>query len=262
MGLWQKTMFYLGLVDEDAVGYEDDGYAAQPAPERRAPARQAPARQAPEARHQQPAPQRSPYEPPQQPARTQQPAGPMRSQSRPAPQAPAGDDLWGNEVQVRPQRAATPEPRSDGPQVFRPSYPTVAGRRVEPPMTGRRRPMADRALTEAGVVVQPADRPLVRTVSGADLESEVIVARSYNDAQVLADHIRANIPVVLDLRKVEPAMVRRLVDFSSGLTYALGGSMRKIGQGVVLVTPANVNLSRDERRRLKDLGYYQAPEEG
>ena len=64
------------------------------------------------------------------------------------------------------------------------------------------------------------------------------------------------------LRKVEPAMVRRLVDFSSGLTYALGGSMRKIGQGVVLVTPANVNLSRDERRRLMDLGYYQTSEEG
>jgi cell division inhibitor SepF len=98
-------------------------------------------------------------------------------------------------------------------------------------------------------------------VSDADLECEVIVARSYTDAQVLADHIRANIPVVLDLRKVEPAMVRRLVDFSSGLTYALGGSMRKIGQGVVLVNPANVNITREEKRRLKELGYYQAPEE-
>jgi cell division inhibitor SepF len=117
-------------------------------------------------------------------------------------------------------------------------------------------------MGEAGVVIRPADSPLVRTVSGDDLESEVIVATSYSDAQLLADHIRATIPVVLDLRKVEPAMVRRLVDFASGLTYALGGSMRKIGQGVILVTPANVNLSRDERRRLRELGYYQAPEEG
>ncbi len=66
--------------------------------------------------------------------------------------------------------------------------------------------------------------------------------------------------MVLDLRKVEPAMVRRLVDFSSGLTYALGGSMRKIGQGVILVSPANVNISRSERRRLGELGYYQSPE--
>jgi cell division inhibitor SepF len=138
----------------------------------------------------------------------------------------------------------------------------VQGRRVEPPLTGRRRTAADGALAEAGVVIRPPDSPLVRTVSDHDLESEVIVATSYSDAQLLADHIRATIPVVLDLRKVEPAMVRRLVDFASGLTYALGGSMRKIGQGVILVTPANVNLTRDERRRLKELGYYQAPEEG
>jgi len=139
----------------------------------------------------------------------------------------------------------------------------VQGRRVEPPMTIRRRATTtDSALAEAGVVVRPADTPLVRTVDDTDLESELIVATSYSDAQLLADHIRSAIPVVLDLRKVEPAMVRRLVDFASGLTYALGGSMRKIGQGVILVTPQNVNLSRDERRRLKELGYYQAPEEG
>ena len=55
-------------------------------------------------------------------------------------------------------------------------------------------------------------------------------------------------------------MVRRLVDFASGLTYALGGSMRKIGQGVILVTPANVNITRDERARLAEMGYYQASE--
>ena len=129
-------------------------------------------------------------------------------------------------------------------------------------MTAHRRSTStDSALAEAGVVVRPPDTPLVRTVSDVDLECEVIVATSYSDAQLLADHIRSTIPVVLDLRKVEPAMVRRLVDFASGLTYALGGSMRKIGQGVILVTPQNVNLSRDERRRLKELGYYQGSEE-
>jgi cell division inhibitor SepF len=67
-------------------------------------------------------------------------------------------------------------------------------------------------------------------------------------------------PGVRARRTGAPAMVRRLVDFASGLTYALGGTMRKIGQGVILVTPANVNVSRDERRRLQSLGYYQVPE--
>jgi len=243
MGLWQKTMFYLGLVDEDRVGFEEpEAPRSRPEPRRHAgpavePSRPAPARaqRTPEPAPEIAAPMRNRGAVP----RVEEPTEPVRT-----PTAP---------------RRAGVMPRD--PEVIRQTYPGVQGRRVEPPSAPRRRPMADRALTDAGVVVQPSDRPSVRTMSSADLESQVIVARSYNDAQVLADHIRASVPVVLDLRKVEPAMVRRLVDFSSGLTYALGGSMRKIGQGVVLVTPVNVNISRDERRRLMDLGYYQSSDE-
>jgi FtsZ-interacting cell division protein YlmF len=233
MGLWQKTLFYLGLVDEDAPEYE----AAPRDQDVDVPT----------------GGQRSPYAPPVRAERQQaQPSG----RSQPPLRSPGVDQvppsMTTGERMAANRRPSEPlMPRTSG----------VQGRRVEPPLTARRRPVADRALSEAGVVVTSGDRPLVRTVTDADLESEVIVARSYTDAQILADHIRANIPVVLDLRKVEPAMVRRLVDFASGLTYALGGSMRKIGQGVILVNPANVNISRDEKRRLKELGYYQAPEE-
>jgi cell division inhibitor SepF len=230
MGIWQKTLFYLGLVDED-----DPGSYAGDAPTRAPAARQAP----PVARRQQPTGE--------QPIARRTPTVQRRSIEVP----PAGGE---GVVARRPgqQRQPLPPQGSQG----------VQGRRVEPPLSGRRRAPSDGPMGEAGVVIRPADSPLVRTVTGDDLESEVIVATSYSDAQLLADHIRSTIPVVLDLRKVEPAMVRRLVDFASGLTYALGGSMRKIGQGVILVTPANVNLSRDERRRLRELGYYQAPEEG
>lgn len=216
MGMWQKTLFYLGLVDEDDPGSyaAPGGHPQQPSQGR--PGQQQPMQGRPDV------------------AMRRNPARRVETQARPDPSIPIG----GTGVQ---------------------------GRRVEPPMTARgrvRATSADSALAEAGVVVRPPDTPLVRTVSDSELESEVIVATSYSDAQLLADHIRSTIPVVLDLRKVEPAMVRRLVDFASGLTYALGGSMRKIGQGVILVTPQNLNLSRDERRRLKELGYYQGPEEG
>ena len=239
MGVWQKTLFYLGLVDEDAPEY-DAPYSDQPSvdpgmgvqrsyapPTRGGPEQQAPTRQ------------------------QQRPRQPMRSQG--------GEDRSAVSPSLTTGERFAADRRPGEPVM--PQRSGVQGRRVEPPMAVRRRPSADRALSDSGVVVTAGNRPLVRTVSDADLESEVIVARSYTDAQILADHIRANIPVVLDLRKVEPAMVRRLVDFASGLTYALGGSMRKVGQGVVLVNPANVNISRDEKRRLKDLGYYQAPEE-
>lgn len=238
MGLWQKTLFYLGLVDEDAAQYE--GPYSDQQPEDVGVGAQQRAYSAPGRGQRQSVPS-------QRQVRGQT----MRYGREDEDQAVSPALTTGERMAANRRPSEPVMPQQSG----------VQGRRVEPPMTARRRPVADRALSEAGVVVTPADRPLVRTLSDADLECEVIVARSYTDAQILADHIRANIPVVLDLRKVEPAMVRRLVDFASGLTYALGGSMRKIGQGVVLVNPANVNISRDEKRRLKELGYYQAPEE-
>ena len=194
--LWQRTLFYLGLVDEEEGGYEAG--AGQP-------------------------------------------------------------------VEVQPGPAFGQGPVvSPGSEERRPYPPTssayTSGRRVEPPSAARRRTAPDGALEDAGVIVTPAETSAVRTVTERDLETEVITARSYSDAQLLADQLRASVPVVLDLRKVEPAMVRRLVDFASGLTYALGGTMRKAAQGVILVTPANVNITRDERRRLESLGYYDSGE--
>lgn len=201
MSLWQKTLFYLGLVDEDEAAAAQ--YAAAEEPE---------------------------------------------SSGRTTGEQPAVD----------PARSETRRPRGNmGRVVSSPVNQSIAGRRVEPPLTARRRPTGEHDLTRP-----PVETQTVRTLKDTHLESEIITATSYSDAQQLADHLRASIPVVLDLRTVEPAMVRRLVDFASGLTYALSGSMRKIGQGVILVTPANVNISRDERRRLADLGYYQAPESG
>ena len=174
-------------------------------------------------------------------------------QAQPMPTDPQRDDARRAEAARRSARKTTRA------AVVQPG--TVSGRRVEPPLTARWRMSSDSSQAEAGVMITTGG-PNVRTLSDDDLESQIIEARSYTDAQQLADHIRANVPVVLDLRKVEPAMVRRLVDFASGLTYALGGSMRKVGQGVILVTPPNVNITRNERRRLSDLGFYQSPESG
>ena len=65
--------------------------------------------------------------------------------------------------------------------------------------------------------------------------------------------------VVLDLRSTEPEMVRRIVDFASGLTYALDGKMVKISQGVILVTPTGVVVGDVEQERLVKLGLFDAP---
>jgi cell division inhibitor SepF len=97
----------------------------------------------------------------------------------------------------------------------------------------------------------------VRPVPGHEPRVEVVVAATFADAQLLADHLRVRRPVVLDLRETEPDTVRRLVDFASGITYALEGTMQKIAQGVILIAPARTTLSESELRRLSDLGLYE-----
>jgi cell division inhibitor SepF len=117
------------------------------------------------------------------------------------------------------------------------------GRRVEPPPTAR-------AATRPQSRVEP---PSLGEVS----QSDILVVEDFSDARVLADRVRDRVPVVLDMRSAHPDLVRRVVDFSSGLIYALDGSMRRVGDGLVLVLPPRVTLSRDEKRRLAALGAYQ-----
>ena len=62
--------------------------------------------------------------------------------------------------------------------------------------------------------------------------------------------------MVIDLRETGPVQVRRLVDFSSGLVYALDGSIRKVAEGVLLVTPPRVKILEREINRLAELGLY------
>lgn len=133
---------------------------------------------------------------------------------------------------------------------------TIAGRRVEPPDAHQRR-SAHWEHTEAGVYVQPdPGSPGYDAVPTTVPDTEVITARNFSDAQLLADGLGNGRAVVLDLRSTEPEMVRRLVDFTSGLTYALNGKMAKISQGVILVSPAGVTVGVDELDRLAAAGLY------
>jgi FtsZ-interacting cell division protein YlmF len=136
----------------------------------------------------------------------------------------------------------------------------VEGRRVEPPMTARAatRPQTRSepatSFASGRRVEPPSTSPVIRPV---EIQSDVLVVEEFSDARVLADRVRDRVPVVLDMRLTDPDLVRRVVDFSSGLIYALDGSMRRVGDGLVLVLPPRVTLSRDEKRRLSTLGAYE-----
>jgi cell division inhibitor SepF len=97
----------------------------------------------------------------------------------------------------------------------------------------------------------------VGVIRAVETQSDVILVEEFGDARILADRIRDRVPVVLDMRRADNDLVRRVVDFSSGLIYALDGSMRKVGDGLVVVLPPRVTLSREEKRRLSTLGAYE-----
>lgn len=136
----------------------------------------------------------------------------------------------------------------------------VAGRRIEPPSSSRQRVSPDRRYAEAGVYIHPDAGVALADVASrrVEPESHIIVAKNFSDAQTLADAVRGGRGVVLDLRKTEPEMVRRIVDFTSGLIYALDGKMVKTAKGVILVTPSGVAVGEVEHERLAKLGLFDA----
>jgi len=92
--------------------------------------------------------------------------------------------------------------------------------------------------------------------TGPPAKVHLVVPRSFNDAQQIADRYKAQIPVILNLQSADTELSKRLIDFSSGLTYALDGSMQRVADKVFLLTPRDVELSAEERARALERGGF------
>lgn len=84
----------------------------------------------------------------------------------------------------------------------------------------------------------------------------LILPRSFNDAQQLADRFKDGVPVILNLQSADSELSKRLIDFASGLTYALDGGMQRIADKVFLLTPQDVELSAEDRARMLERGFF------
>jgi cell division inhibitor SepF len=91
---------------------------------------------------------------------------------------------------------------------------------------------------------------------GGDVRVHFVAPKSFNDVQDVADKFKDSIPVILNLQGTETDLAKRLIDFSSGLTYALDGGMQRIADKVFLLTPHNVEVSAEERARLVEKGFF------
>lgn len=162
---------------------------------------------------------------------------PVPERSRPAPvqsryptSGPAGRDV---------ER----EPETSGSGSVR----TIGGVGVRPQPSGSGGDPAERPRT---AVVRP-----IQPVSSA--KPHVVAPTSFNHAQEVADKLKVNQPVIVNLQNVDRDLSRRIIDFASGLCYGIGGQMERVANQVFLLTPTNVEVSVEERRRLQEHGYHE-----
>jgi cell division inhibitor SepF len=102
------------------------------------------------------------------------------------------------------------------------------------------------------VVARSRQGSAVRTVAAPATKLHTVTPRSFNDAQEVGDRFRDGQPVIVNLDGVERDLSRRIIDFTSGLCYALNGRMERVSSGVYLLSPASVEVSDEDRRRARD----------
>jgi len=90
----------------------------------------------------------------------------------------------------------------------------------------------------------------------SDVKVHLVIPRNFNDAQQVADQFKRKIPVILNLQTTDHELSKRMIDFCSGLTYAMDGGMQRIAEKIFLLTPRNVEVSAEEKARLLDKGFF------
>jgi cell division inhibitor SepF len=100
-------------------------------------------------------------------------------------------------------------------------------------------------------------RPQIEVVpTPSSVRVHLVLPRSFNDAQQIADRFKQGIPVILNLQGADTELSKRLIDFASGLTYALNGGMQRVADKVFLLTPRNVEVSAEQRAQILERGGF------
>jgi cell division inhibitor SepF len=154
----------------------------------------------------------------------------------PAPEYDQAEEFSGGMSRVRtiPRESAVPsQPSRPAPNVT----PRPAQVRAVP---------VDPAITPSGSA--PAPTP-------ASARVHVVAPSRFGDAKEIADRLKDNRPVIVNLQMADRDLQRRMIDFCSGVTYALSGEMEKVADQVFLLAPTNVKVSDEERQRLVERGF-------
>jgi cell division inhibitor SepF len=133
-----------------------------------------------------------------------------------------------------------------------------------PARAPRREPAAPAVRVQPRVRAVPVEDaeaapvPTIRPMAASSARVHVVEPAGFNDAQEVGDRLKADQPVIINLQGLGRDLQRRLIDFSSGLTYAIGGTMARVADQVFLLTPSNVEVSQEEKERLQARGLFGA----
>ena len=106
------------------------------------------------------------------------------------------------------------------------------------------------------------DRPeaIVRTMASSRMPGTASIHRAepkrFNEARDIGERFRQGVPVIMNLQSTDDTIARRLVDFASGLVFGLDGKIEMVASRVYLLTPANMEVSAEERERLVEGGFF------
>ena len=138
--------------------------------------------------------------------------------------------------------------------IERPVKPAPKAARREPQPAVRVQPRVRAVPVEESDVHGPTIRPM----PASSARVHVVEPQGFNDAQEVGDRLKSDQPVIINIQGLGRDLQRRLIDFSSGLTYAIGGTMARVADQVFLLTPSNVEVSQEEKERLQARGLFGA----
>lgn len=129
------------------------------------------------------------------------------------------------------------------------------------PVSTRSSPVRRLDRPEPASVRATAESPeaIVRTIPQPRPQSSSIhraEPKRFNEARELGEKYKAGVPVIMNLQATEDGIARRLVDFASGLVFGLDGKIELVANRVYLLTPANIEVSAEERERIREGGFY------
>ncbi len=126
------------------------------------------------------------------------------------------------------------------------------------PVSAVRPVVRDTVDPSSGVIVTPRPAVVKPITPMQSAKVHVVAPSKFADAQEIGDRFRNGQPVIVNLQSNDRELARRMIDFCSGVTYALAGSMDKVADQVFLLTPSNVEVSPEEKRRLQERGLYRS----